>query len=289
MGRLFFAALSGGLFGLGLVISGMTDTRRVIGYLDLFGDWDPTLMFVMGGAMVPMALAWAYARDRRLSLLGSPLPERPVQRITPALATGSVLFGIGWGLAGLCPGPAMASITFGGISGLFFLAAMIAGMVATPRLRALIASLATRGHRMDIRRLTDSYAVSPQILPEDVATIAAAGYTTIIDNRPDGEIPPEVQTEAIRKAAEAAGLTFVVNPVIGGAITMDNVRLQGAALAEAAGPVFAYCASGNRSSIVWALSQSGKRPTDDLIATAARFGYNLEPFRAQIDRLATGG
>ena len=142
---------------------------------------------------------------------------------------------------------------------------------------------------MDIRRLTDSSAVSPQIMPADVAAIAAAGFTTIIDTRPDGEIPPEVQTEAVRKAVEAAGLHFVVNPVIGGAITMDNVRLQGAALAEAKGPVFAYCASGNRSSIVWALSQSGKRPTDELIETAARFGYNLEPMRAQIDRLAAEG
>lgn len=141
---------------------------------------------------------------------------------------------------------------------------------------------------MDIRRLTDTYAVSPQIMPEDVAAIAAAGFTTIIDNRPDGEIPPEVQTDAIRDAAEAAGLAFVANPVIGGAITADNVLQQGETLGAAKGPVFAYCASGNRSSIVWALSQSGKRPTDELIATAARAGYNLEPFRAQIDRLATG-
>ena len=287
MGRLLFAGLSGGLFGLGLVVAGMTDTQKVIGFLDLFGGWDPTLMFVMGGAMVPMALAWAVARPRRLSLLGAPLPE-PASAITPPLVVGSALFGIGWGLAGFCPGPAMASITFGGISGVIFLAAMIAGMVATPRLRALTVSLATRGTRMDIRRLTDTYAVSPQIMPEDVAAIAAAGFTTIIDNRPDGEIPPEVQTDAIRDAAEAAGLAFVANPVVGGAITADNVRQQGETLGAAKGPVFAYCASGNRSSIVWALSQSGKHPTDELIATAARAGYNLEPFRAQIDRLATG-
>ncbi|MCA0273596.1 MAG: TIGR01244 family phosphatase [Proteobacteria bacterium] len=139
---------------------------------------------------------------------------------------------------------------------------------------------------MDIRRLTDSYAVSPQILPEDVAAIAAAGFTTIVNNRPDGEIPPEVQTEAIRAAVEAAGLAYVVNPVIGGAITMDNIRLQGAAVADATGPVFAYCASGNRSSIVWALSQAGTRPTNELIGAAARFGYNLEPMRAQIDALS---
>lgn len=139
---------------------------------------------------------------------------------------------------------------------------------------------------MDIRPLTERYAVSPQITPGDIAAIKAAGYTTIIDNRPDGEIPSEVQTEAMRRAAEAAGLAFVANPVIGGAITMQNVETQRAAVDQAPGPVFAYCASGNRSSIVWALSQAGRRPTDDLIATAARFGYNLEPIRPQIDALA---
>ncbi len=139
---------------------------------------------------------------------------------------------------------------------------------------------------MDIRRLTDRYAVSPQITPEDVAAIAAAGFTTIIDNRPDVEIPPEVQTEAVRATAEAAGLDFVVNPVIGGAITMENVTLQGETLAKSNGPVFAYCASGNRCSVVWALSQAGARPTDELISLPARHGYNLEPFRAQIDALA---
>lgn len=139
---------------------------------------------------------------------------------------------------------------------------------------------------MDIRPLTERYAVSPQITPGDIAAIKAAGYTTIIDNRPDGEIPSEVQTDAMRRAAEAAGLAFVANPVIGGAITMQNVETQRLTVDQAPGPVFAYCASGNRSSIVWALSQAGRRPTDDLIATAARFGYNLEPIRPQIDALA---
>jgi len=141
---------------------------------------------------------------------------------------------------------------------------------------------------MDIRPLTDTYAVSPQITPEDVVAIAEAGYTTLVCNRPDGEIPPEVQSEQIRKAAEAAGLGFVFNPVVGGAISMDNVTAQGVALSESNGPVLAYCASGNRSSIVWALSQAGKQPTDDLIAIPARHGYTLEPFRATLDQLAQG-
>ena len=139
---------------------------------------------------------------------------------------------------------------------------------------------------MDIRQLTDDYAVSPQISPEDVAAIRDAGFTTVIDNRPDGEIPPELQTEALRRAVEAVGLAFVVNPVIGGAITMDNVTAQGAAVAASTGPVLAYCASGNRSSIVWALSEAGKRPTDELILLTQRWGYNLEPLRPQIEALA---
>jgi len=139
---------------------------------------------------------------------------------------------------------------------------------------------------MDIRPLTDSYAVSPQIAPEDVAAIAEAGYATVVCNRPDGEIPPELRADEIRKAVEAAGLRFVLNPVIGGAITMENVQAQGAAMQDSDGPVLAYCASGNRSSIVWALSQAGKRPTDKLVAVPARYGYALEPFRVTIDQLA---
>lgn len=141
---------------------------------------------------------------------------------------------------------------------------------------------------MDIRPLTETYAVTPQITAEDVADIAAAGFKTVICNRPDGEIPPEYQSAAIRAAVETAGLSFVDNPVIGGAITMDNVTAQGAAISDSAGPVLAYCASGNRSSIVWALSQAGKHPTDDLIGIPARHGYMLEPFRPTIEQLAQG-
>ena len=141
---------------------------------------------------------------------------------------------------------------------------------------------------MEIRPLSETYAVSPQIMPEDVAAIAEAGYKTVVCNRPDEEIPAEIHAEAIRKVVEDAGLRFVRNPVIGGAITLDNVAAQGKALDESDGPVLAYCASGNRSSIVWALSQAGKQPTDTLIEVPARYGYRLEPFRATIDQLANG-
>lgn len=139
---------------------------------------------------------------------------------------------------------------------------------------------------MDIRAITPIYAVSPQIAPEDLAAIRAAGYTTIINNRPDGEIPPHLQHRQMQAAATVLGLTYVQNTVIGGAMTDANVVAQGAALAAASGPVFAYCASGNRSSVVWALANAGKMPTDDLIALPAKFGYQLEGLRGQINALA---
>ena len=139
---------------------------------------------------------------------------------------------------------------------------------------------------MDIRPLTDTYAVSPQIDLADLAALKAAGYTTIIDNRPDREIPETLQTEAMRKAAIAQGLTFIANPLIPGNFTPENITTQSQALTAASGKVLAYCASGNRSSVVWAMMNAGTRPTDDLIAIPARHGYNLEPLRAQIDALA---
>ena len=139
---------------------------------------------------------------------------------------------------------------------------------------------------MDIIPLTETYAVSPQIAPEDVVAIRDAGYTTIICNRPDMEIPSDLSAAAVREAAEAAGVAFVENPVTGGALTLDNVRAQGAAIDAAPGPVLAYCASGNRSSIVWSLSQAGRIPTDEMIAAAAQYGYALATYRDQIELLA---
>ncbi|MEL6517031.1 MAG: DUF6691 family protein [Pseudomonadota bacterium] len=132
--RELFAAVVGGLFGAGLFVSGMTDTRKVQGWLDVFGDWDPTLAFVLGGAIVPMAIAWQLTRGRS-PVLGGSFPAPPEPRIGRSLVIGSVLFGAGWGLVGLCPGPALASITYGGTSGVVFLAAMLGGMLAAPPIR----------------------------------------------------------------------------------------------------------------------------------------------------------
>lgn len=140
MKRIAFAALSGAIFGLGLLLSGMTDTTKVQGWLDVFGDWDPTLAFVMGGAILPMAIAWRIAARRRTAVLGDPIPfvatPNPAgSKVDSPLVLGSVLFGAGWGLAGLCPGPALASLGWGGTGGAVFLIAMLAGMVAAPAAR----------------------------------------------------------------------------------------------------------------------------------------------------------
>ncbi|KXF90086.1 DUF6691 family protein [Phaeobacter inhibens] len=129
--RLLLSFSAGGLFGLGLFLSGMTDTHKVQGWLDIFGAWDPTLAFVMGGAILPMALAWQLTRGRA-PLVGGHFPAPPRQELDRRLIIGSVLFGIGWGLAGLCPGPAIASLSYGGTGGIIFIAAMLVGMIAAP-------------------------------------------------------------------------------------------------------------------------------------------------------------
>ena len=133
--RNLFAFVAGGLFGAGLMVSGMTDTQKVIGWLDIFGDWDPTLAFVLGGAILPMMVAWNVTTRRARALLGNDFPPAPEPRIGRNLVIGSAMFGAGWGLAGLCPGPAMASISWGGLGGAVFLVAMVTGMYVQPWLR----------------------------------------------------------------------------------------------------------------------------------------------------------
>ncbi|MCR9088526.1 MAG: YeeE/YedE thiosulfate transporter family protein [Rhodobacteraceae bacterium] len=132
--RILIAALAGGLFGAGLMLSGMTDTEKVRGFLDVFGAWDPTLMFVMAGAIAPMAIAWWWAATGT-PLLGGRFPDRAAPEISRSLVLGSALFGIGWGLAGLCPGPALAALGFGGPGVWIFGIAMAVGMWIAPHLR----------------------------------------------------------------------------------------------------------------------------------------------------------
>lgn len=127
--RLLISALSGALFGLGLLISGMTDTAKVQGWLDVTGAWNPTLAFVLGGAILPMLVAWRVAARRRTAVLGEPIPALPEQIIDARLLGGSALFGAGWALAGFCPGPAIAALGWSGPGGAAFVLAMIAGMI----------------------------------------------------------------------------------------------------------------------------------------------------------------
>jgi uncharacterized protein (TIGR01244 family) len=139
---------------------------------------------------------------------------------------------------------------------------------------------------MQIRPITESYAVSPQIDPDDIPAIKAAGFTTIICNRPDAEVPMELQSAVVRIAAEAAGLTFVDIPVSHQTLNLGMVDAQFATMKASEGPVFAYCASGNRSSIVWCLGQAGKMPVDEIIAAVARAGYDQSALRPQLEALA---
>ena len=142
--RNLLALITGSLFGAGLLISGMTDTTKVQGWLDIFGDWDPTLAFVMGGAIIPMAIAWQLTR-RRTPLVGGSFPAPSDPRLERPLIVGSVMFGMGWGLVGLCPGPAIASISFGGLGGIVFLFAMLGGMYIAPSVKSRLETSAIAG------------------------------------------------------------------------------------------------------------------------------------------------
>jgi hypothetical protein len=135
--RLIYAFIAGGLFGTGLFLSGMTDTSKVQGWLDIFGNWDPTLAFVMGGAILPMAIAWLLVPGRK-PLAGGEFPAPSAPRLGRNLVLGSILFGAGWGLAGLCPGPSIASLSYGGVGHWVFVAAMIAGMAVAPGVRVTL-------------------------------------------------------------------------------------------------------------------------------------------------------
>src|SRR6516225_1007403 len=112
------ALLAGLLFGLGLMVSGMADPQKVLGFLDLAGRWDPSLAFVMAGAIGVAVVAFAWTKRRTRSLLGLPIQWPAARTITVRLVAGSTVFGIGWGLAGFCPGPAIVSIGLGSVKGI---------------------------------------------------------------------------------------------------------------------------------------------------------------------------
>ncbi|MES2756944.1 MAG: DUF6691 family protein [Pseudomonadota bacterium] len=127
--HIIMALAVGLIFGIGLIVSGMTDPSKVIGFLDLAGLWDPSLGFVMGGAILVGLVAFRFAAGRDQSLLGDIMRLPTATQVDRRLVLGGLAFGAGWGLAGYCPGPALASLASGGSKPLIFAAAMIVGMV----------------------------------------------------------------------------------------------------------------------------------------------------------------
>ena len=123
------AFVAGLVFGFGLIVSGMANPAKVLGFLDLAGNWDPSLAFVMAGAIAVGLLAFQTASRRKASLLGAEFRLPSSRAIDRRLVAGAVLFGAGWGVAGFCPGPAIVSLGAGEIKALVFVAAMVAGML----------------------------------------------------------------------------------------------------------------------------------------------------------------
>ncbi len=142
---------------------------------------------------------------------------------------------------------------------------------------------------MDARQITPRYFVSPQIAAEDIPAIAEAGFKAVICNRPDAEVPPSHQADAIRAAVEAAGLRFDVLELTHQTMTPDNVALQRDLAEGCDGPVLAYCASGTRCSVIWALGQAGEQSADDILAATAAAGYQLEQLRPALDQQSQQG
>ncbi|HWJ96458.1 MAG TPA: DUF6691 family protein [Telluria sp.] len=142
--QILMALVAGLVFGLGLIAGGMTNPAKVLGFLDLAGRWDPSLAFVMGGAVLVGFFAFRVAGKRTQTLLGTAmhLPGKGV--LDRRLVLGSMLFGAGWGLAGYCPGPALASLASGGIKPLVFTGSMLAGMAVYEIMERLARSRASQ-------------------------------------------------------------------------------------------------------------------------------------------------
>ncbi|SPF81557.1 TIGR01244 family sulfur transferase [Pseudoprimorskyibacter insulae] len=135
------------------------------------------------------------------------------------------------------------------------------------------------------KQITPEYFVAPQIVAEDVPALKEAGFTLVICNRPDGEVPPALQADAIGQAVQAAGMAFEVLPLTHQTMTPDNVARQRELLENATGPVLAYCASGTRSTVVWAIGHAPDRGVDGVLSAAAEGGYDLEGLRPMLNTL----
>jgi uncharacterized protein (TIGR01244 family) len=128
---------------------------------------------------------------------------------------------------------------------------------------------------LEVKRINEHVSVSPQISPEDIAAIKAAGFVAIINNRPDGESPDQPDSAVIEKAAHDAGLAYHFIPLGREGVSSQMVEDTKSVLEGSAGPVFCYCRSGTRSTTLWALSQAGKQPAAEIISAAANAGYDM--------------
>lgn len=128
---------------------------------------------------------------------------------------------------------------------------------------------------MEVKRINDQVSVSPQISTEDLVAIKAAGFVTIINNRPDGESFDQPSSDAMKAAAEAVGLSYHYIPLGREGVSPEMVEETKTVLEGSAGPVFCYCRSGTRSTTLWALSQAGKMPAQEIVTAAAHAGYDM--------------
>ncbi len=128
---------------------------------------------------------------------------------------------------------------------------------------------------MELKRINDHVTVSPQISPDDIAALKTAGFTTIVNNRPDGESPDQPDSATMQAAAEKAGLAYHYIPLGRDGVNPGMIAEESAVLEGSAGPVLLYCRSGTRSTTLWALTQAGKKPAEEIVQSAAHAGYDL--------------
>ena len=251
------------LFGIGLILSGMTDPGKVIGFLDLSGAWDPSLALVMGGAILVGVFAFALAKKRTTTFLGGALQLPSSNDIDKRLLAGSLLFGAGWGLAGFCPGPAIVSLGSGQPKAAVFVLAMLVGMAlfewSERRTQGVGAQTKTKPKARTlpaIRQVNSVFSVAGQLTADDITAVVEQGFAALINNRPDGEGgSAQALNSDIEQAALAAGLHYVYLPVIAGAITPAQALAMREALAIAPAPVLAFCRSGTRSAQLYKLAE----------------------------------
>jgi uncharacterized protein (TIGR01244 family) len=128
---------------------------------------------------------------------------------------------------------------------------------------------------LDVKRINDHVSVAPQIRPEDLASLKAMGFTAVVNNRPDGEAPDQPSSALMQDAAKAAGLDYHFIPLGRDGVSAEMVEQTRSVLEGSSGPVLCYCRSGTRSTTLWALSQAGTMPADEIVDAAGRAGYDM--------------